>query len=140
MVGGDDRNMPEAGKFNGGQKLLFWLLAVCMALLILSGIVIWRSYFSILFPVTLIRFASVVHAVAGAIIIALILYLKGYRIRGILSLDMPSNWTSLHPALKPKNIEAIIKRAQPRATAFMEKILAGAPVWFTLNNLWEVGY
>ncbi len=75
---------------------------------------------------------------SGNFIIALILYLKGYRIRGILSLDMPSNWTSLHPALKPKNIEAIIKRAQPRATAFMEKILAGAPVWFTLNNLWEL--
>ena len=26
MAGGDDRNMPEAGKFNGGQKLLFWLM------------------------------------------------------------------------------------------------------------------
>ena len=51
MVNGDDRNMPEAGKFNGGQKLLFWLLAACMALLILSGIVIWRAYFSFLFPV-----------------------------------------------------------------------------------------
>ena len=52
MVNGDDRNMPEAGKFNGGQKLLFWLLVACMALLILSGIVIWRAYFSFLFPVS----------------------------------------------------------------------------------------
>jgi formate dehydrogenase subunit gamma len=74
MVGGDDRNMPEAGKFNAGQKLLFWLLAACMALLILSGIVIWRAYFSFLFPVALIRFAAVVHAAAGAIMIALIIF------------------------------------------------------------------
>ncbi len=74
LVGGDDRNMPEAGKFNGGQKLLFWLLAICMALLILSGIVIWRAYFSFLFPVGLIRFASVVHAAAAAIMIALIIF------------------------------------------------------------------
>ena len=74
LVDGDDRNMPEAGKFNGGQKLLFWLLAACMALLILSGIVIWRAYFSFLFPVWLIRFASVVHAAAAAIMIGLILF------------------------------------------------------------------
>jgi len=74
MVAGDDRNMPEAGKFNAGQKLLFWLLAICMALLILSGIVMWRAYFSFLFPVALIRFASVVHAVAATIIIALIIF------------------------------------------------------------------
>ena len=74
MVNGDDRNMPEAGKFNGGQKLLFWLLVACMALLILSGIVIWRAYFSFLFPVAVIRFASVVHAVAATIMIALIIF------------------------------------------------------------------
>jgi len=60
MVNSDDRNMPEAGKFNGGQKLLFWLMAVFMALLILSGIVIWRAYFSFLFPIGFIRFAYVV--------------------------------------------------------------------------------
>jgi formate dehydrogenase subunit gamma len=73
MLNGDDRNMPEAGKFNGGQKLLFWLQAACMGLLILSGIVIWRAYFSLLFPVAVIRFASVVHAGAATIMIALII-------------------------------------------------------------------
>ncbi len=71
---GDDRNMPEAGKFNGGQKLLFWLMAVCMALLILSGIVIWRAYFSFLFPVGLIRFASVIHAASAAVMVGLIIF------------------------------------------------------------------
>jgi formate dehydrogenase subunit gamma len=74
MVGGDDRNMPEAGKFNGGQKLLFWLLVACMALLVLSGVVMWRPWFAFLFPVSLIRFASVVHAVAATIMIALIMF------------------------------------------------------------------
>jgi len=74
MVDGDDRNMPEAGKFNGGQKLLFWLLVACMVLLILSGIVIWRPYFAFLFPAAVIRFAFVVHAVAATVIIALIIF------------------------------------------------------------------
>lgn len=74
MVGGEDRNMPESGKFNGGQKLLFWLMSACMALLILSGIVIWRAYFSFVFPVAMVRLASVVHAAAAAIMIALIIF------------------------------------------------------------------
>jgi formate dehydrogenase subunit gamma len=73
MLGGDDRNTPEAGKFNGGQKFLFWLQAACVVLLTLSGIVIWRAYFSFLFPVAVIRIASVVHATAATIMIALII-------------------------------------------------------------------
>lgn len=74
MVDGDDHNMPESGKYNGGQKLLFWLLVGCMALLTVSGIVIWRAYFSALFPIGLIRLSSVVHAVAAAVMIAFIIF------------------------------------------------------------------
>ncbi|HET6418647.1 MAG TPA: formate dehydrogenase subunit gamma [Geobacteraceae bacterium] len=74
LAGGDDRNMPEAGKFNGGQKMLFWLLVICMALLILSGIVMWRAYFSFIFPLWLIALASVIHAIAATIMIALLIF------------------------------------------------------------------
>ncbi len=73
MVNGDDSNMPEAGKLNGGQKLLFWLLVLCMVVLVLSGIVLWRAYFSYLFPVAVIRFATVLHAAAGVFMVALII-------------------------------------------------------------------
>lgn len=73
IVDGDDRNMPESGKYNGGQKMMFWLAAVCMALLTVSGIVIWRAYFSALFPIGLIRFSSVLHAAVAAFMIALII-------------------------------------------------------------------
>jgi formate dehydrogenase subunit gamma len=74
IVGGDDRNMPESDRFNGGQKVLFWLMVASMVLLVLSGIVIWRAYFSFLFPAALIRFSSVVHALAATIMIALITF------------------------------------------------------------------
>jgi formate dehydrogenase subunit gamma len=73
IMEGHEHNLPEAGKFNGGQKVLFWLLVACMALLLVSGIVIWRSYFSHLFPVSVIRLASVLHAAAAAGMIALIM-------------------------------------------------------------------
>ena len=73
IANGDDRNLPEAGKLNGGQKLMFWSLATCMVLLILSGIVVWRAYFSFLFPVTVVRLAAVIHSAAGVVMIALIM-------------------------------------------------------------------
>jgi formate dehydrogenase subunit gamma len=74
LVNSDDRNMPEVGKFNGGQKILFWLMAICTALLLLSGIVIWRAYFSFLFPVWLVRLSSVVHAASAAVMIGAIIF------------------------------------------------------------------
>lgn len=73
LARGEHRNLPEAGKLNGGQKLMFWSLVSCMVLLVLSGIVIWRAYFSFLFPVTVVRLAAVVHAAAGVVMIALIM-------------------------------------------------------------------
>ncbi len=73
IINGDERNMPPAGKLNGGQKMLFWLLTICMLLLILSGIVIWRAYFSFLFPLWAVRLAAVVHAAAGWVMVLLII-------------------------------------------------------------------
>ena len=72
MVNGDDHNMPIMGKYNGGQKMLFWALVVCMALLFVSGILIWRAYFSGFFPVGVVRLGAVVHAAVAAVMIALI--------------------------------------------------------------------
>jgi hypothetical protein len=38
----------------------------------------------------------------------LILTLKGYRIKGLLSVDMPSNWISVHPGLFPSTVKFIM--------------------------------
>ena len=71
MANGEDQHMPEQGKYNGGQKLLFWLLLACMAILLVSGIVIWRAWFNL--PVDLVRLASLLHAAAAALMIGLII-------------------------------------------------------------------
>ena len=71
MVDGDDHNMPEQGKYNGGQKLMFWALVLCMVLMFASGVILWRSWFS--FDITLVRVAVVVHSAAGALMIGLIM-------------------------------------------------------------------
>lgn len=69
MVKGEDHNLPEQGKYNGGQKAMFWVMSVCTLLLAVSGLVLWRAYFS--FPVELVRFAAVIHAASAAVMIAM---------------------------------------------------------------------
>lgn len=66
-------HLPEIGKYNIGQKYLFWTLVVTILLLLLSGIVIWRPYFAPAFGIELIRAAVVVHAFAAFVAIAAIL-------------------------------------------------------------------
>ncbi len=72
MVNGNDEHMPIQGKYNGGQKLLFWILSVGSLLMLLSGLVIWRVYFSAAFPVTVVRLCSVMHALVATLMIAVI--------------------------------------------------------------------
>lgn len=47
--------LPPVGRYNAGQKLLFFTLVACLLLLLLSGVVIWRRYFSFYFPIGVIR-------------------------------------------------------------------------------------
>ena len=61
--------LPEVGKYNAGQKLLFWVQAVCLILLLLTGIVIWQPYFAPAFNIALIRIAVVLHAFSAFILI-----------------------------------------------------------------------
>ena len=56
---------------------------------------------------------------------ALILALKGYRVRGAIGVDMPSNWIALHPGLSPQAVAAIVARARVRTAGFVGTILSG---------------
>ncbi len=71
-------------------------------------------------------------------IVSLLLFLKGYRVRGAMSVDMPSNWFSLHPIQSRIKQEAIILRARPRVVGFIERLLGGRSVWCTRNNFFEI--
>ena len=95
--------MPAQGKFNGGQKLLFWALSVCLVLLALSGLCMWRACFNL--PVTLVRVASVTHATSGAIMIGLIfihiyaaIWTKG-ALHGMVYGTVSRAWAKHHHAI-----------------------------------------
>lgn len=68
-----EHNLPPVGRYNAGQKLLFFTLIGCMLGLLLSGVVIWREYFSWVFPIGLIRFAALLHSVCALVLIISIL-------------------------------------------------------------------
>ncbi|ANY14640.1 formate dehydrogenase subunit gamma [Bordetella pseudohinzii] len=65
--------LPEVGKYNAGQKLLFYALVICMLGLILTGIVMWRPYFAGYFPIDGIRVASLLHAFFAFVLICAII-------------------------------------------------------------------
>ena len=68
----EDR-LPEIGKYNAGQKLLFFVLVLCLLMLLLSGIVIWRAYFAFYFPIEVVRIAAVIHAISAFVLICSII-------------------------------------------------------------------
>jgi len=68
-----EEKLPEVGKYNAGQKLLFYAIVFCLIGLLLSGIVIWRAYFAVYFSVEVIRFASLLHAFCAFVLICAII-------------------------------------------------------------------
>jgi formate dehydrogenase subunit gamma len=73
VVNNREERLPDVGRYNAGQKLLFFVLIVCMLGLLLSGLVIWREFFSLYFPIGAVRLASLVHAVCALILICAII-------------------------------------------------------------------
>ncbi len=62
---------------------------------------------------------------------------RGYRVRGAMSVNMPSNWMSFHPPQREASTQAVVDHARPRVLRFGERLLAGERTWLTLNLLYE---
>ncbi|MFZ5957104.1 formate dehydrogenase subunit gamma [Pseudomonas knackmussii] len=73
VVANREEKLPEVGRYNAGQKLLFWTLLLCMLALLVTGIVIWRQYFSAWFGIGVIRLSVLLHAFAAFVLICGIL-------------------------------------------------------------------
>ena len=60
---------------------------------------------------------------------ALIMWLKGYRIRSLYPVDLPSNWISLHPGLKRPVVDSMFNHYRELTTQYAHKILSGQKVF-----------
>lgn len=99
MKGGE---VGDIGRYNGGQKAMFWVMSLCMLLLIVSGVIAWRPYFAANFPIPLIRLALLVHASSALALIASIivhvyaaLWVKG-TIRAMVEGVVTHAWARKH--------------------------------------------
>jgi formate dehydrogenase subunit gamma len=73
VMAGHEERAPPAGRYNAGQKLLFWFLALCMLGLLVTGFFFWRPYFADAFPIWLVRLATLLHAIAATGLILLVI-------------------------------------------------------------------
>jgi formate dehydrogenase subunit gamma len=70
MLRGNKAAMPPVGKYNYGQKLVFWMMVVSLVVLLVTGLMFWRPWFAPYFPVDALRAAVLLHSIAAVVLVA----------------------------------------------------------------------
>lgn len=69
VMTGHEERLPEIGKYNAGQKFVFWAMSGLILVLIVTGVMMWQQYFNGLVSIPLRRIATIVHSIAAVLII-----------------------------------------------------------------------
>ena len=101
----DEDKMPPVGKYNAGQKLVFWSMTLCLLVLLLTGVLFWQAWFANSVPIWLQRIALVVHALAAFIMsltavvhIYAAIWVKG-TLRAMTQGTVTAGWAKRHHLL-----------------------------------------
>ncbi|MGJ0625955.1 formate dehydrogenase cytochrome b556 subunit [Xenorhabdus bovienii] len=107
----------DTGQYNLGQKGIYWSVSVCLLLLLVSGIIIWRPYFAEYFPIPLIRIALLVHSLSAISLILTIIvhayaafWVKG-SVRAMVEGWVTRGWAKKH---HPRWYREILKEEQQK--------------------------
>ena len=68
MFRGNKDAMPPVGKYNAGQKIVFWLMAVSLLVLLATGILFWHAWFPNL-PILARRIGVLLHAASAVVLV-----------------------------------------------------------------------
>ena len=68
MFAGHKENMPPVGKYNAGQKIVFWSMTISLLVLLLTGLLFWHAWFPHM-PVLLRRIGVLLHAVSAVVLV-----------------------------------------------------------------------
>jgi formate dehydrogenase subunit gamma len=105
--------VPPIGRYNPGQKILFWVLLASMIVLLVSGVAIWQPYFAPSFSIGTLRFGALMHALGALALILLIIvhiyssfWVKGST-EGMLSGKVSRAWAKAH---HPKWYEEVARK------------------------------
>ncbi|QJP17874.1 formate dehydrogenase subunit gamma [Starkeya sp. ORNL1] len=87
VLSGHEERLPEVGKYNAGQKFVFWSMSALIIVLITSGIVIWDQYFFQFTTIEQKRIAILIHAATAvfAICVWIIHVYAAIWVRGTFS-------------------------------------------------------
>ncbi len=104
MLRGDKAGMPPVGKYNYGQKMVFWAMAISLLVLFVTGLMFWRPWFAPYFPVVALRVAVLLHSISALVLIAATImhvyaaiWVKG-TVRAMTRGTVSENWAKLnHP-------------------------------------------
>ncbi|QIB33479.1 formate dehydrogenase subunit gamma [Ancylobacter pratisalsi] len=69
LLAGHEEKMPEVGKYNAGQKGVFWAMSGLILVLIVSGVVMWDQYFFDYTTIPQKRVAILAHSITAVVII-----------------------------------------------------------------------
>lgn len=121
VVSGHEERVPEVGRYNAGQKLVFFTIIVCLTVLLLTGIVMWRAYFAEYFPISVTRLGSLLHAFFGFVLIATIIihiyagiWVKG-SVRAMTRGTVTPGWAWKHHRAWYREILTHATNSRPRA-------------------------
>lgn len=92
----NEKAIPECGRFNAGQKGVFWSMVALLPILLVSGIVVWEAYFFEATSIMVQRAALLVHSTAAiaAIVIWVVHVHAAAWVRG-------SMWAMLYGNVSP---------------------------------------
>lgn len=86
VINNKEEGLPELGKYNAGQKLVFWGQSILIFVLLGSGFVLWDTYFADATSIDQKRLAAVAHALCaiGAILIWIVHVYAAIWVKGTL--------------------------------------------------------
>ena len=64
-----EERLPDVGKYNAGQKVVFWGMSILIVVLIVTGVLSWDQYFSQYTTIVQKQIAILLHAAAAIAII-----------------------------------------------------------------------
>jgi formate dehydrogenase subunit gamma len=105
LLRGDRSRMPPIGKYNAGQKRAFWLIALSLLVLVVTGFTFWQPWFTPYFSISLMRVAVVLHAIVAVVLILVVtvhvyaaIWVKG-SMRAMLRGTVTESWAKHGHAL-----------------------------------------
>jgi len=104
MLRGNKAKLPPVGKYNAGQKRVFWAMSISLAVLVITGFMFWRPWFAPLFPINVLRVAVLLHSVSAVVLVLSVIvhvyaaiWVKG-TVRAMTRGTVSENWARLnHP-------------------------------------------